>query len=136
MTQPAADLCSGAFTGWAIADLPALLCAMNLLLDGIENPESVSLIPAPNRPSPRDRRRPPIRSHRIFPLKLSAKFARRCELARGDHVDEFSNVRLPVTKAIICRRYVKWEQVIDPGRFTSAVFDGIPITGNELTVGF
>ena len=33
---------SGAFTGWEIADLPARLCAMNLLLHGIESPESDS----------------------------------------------------------------------------------------------
>ena len=35
---------SGAFTGWEIADLPARLCAMNLLLHGIETPESDSPI--------------------------------------------------------------------------------------------
>ena len=35
---------SGAFTGWEIADLPARLCAMNLLLHGIESPESESPI--------------------------------------------------------------------------------------------
>lgn len=35
---------SGAFTGWEIADLPARLCAMNLLLHGIESPESDSPI--------------------------------------------------------------------------------------------
>ena len=35
---------SGAFTGWDIADLPARLCAMNLLLHGIESPESDSPI--------------------------------------------------------------------------------------------
>ena len=34
----------GAFTGWEIADLPARLCAMNLLLHGIESPESDSPI--------------------------------------------------------------------------------------------
>ncbi|WP_420639191.1 N-6 DNA methylase [Candidatus Poriferisocius sp.] len=33
---------SGAFTGWEIADLPARLCAMNMLLHGIESPESDS----------------------------------------------------------------------------------------------
>ena len=33
---------SGAFTGWEIAELPARLCAMNLLLHGIESPESDS----------------------------------------------------------------------------------------------
>ena len=33
-----AHLRSGAFTGWEIADLPARLCAMNLLLHGIESP--------------------------------------------------------------------------------------------------
>ena len=38
----AAHLRSGAFTGWEIADLPARLCAMNLLLHGIESPESDS----------------------------------------------------------------------------------------------
>ncbi len=38
----AAHLRSGAFTGWEIADLPARLCAMNLLLHGIESPESGS----------------------------------------------------------------------------------------------
>ena len=38
----AAYLRSGAFTGWEIADLPARLCAMNLLLHGIESPESDS----------------------------------------------------------------------------------------------
>jgi len=32
----------GAFTGWELADLPARLCAMNLLLHGIESPESDS----------------------------------------------------------------------------------------------
>ena len=37
-----AHLRSGAFTGWEIADLPARLCAMNLLLHGIESPESDS----------------------------------------------------------------------------------------------
>ncbi len=37
-----AHLQSGAFTGWEIADLPARLCAMNLLLHGIESPESDS----------------------------------------------------------------------------------------------
>ena len=40
----AASLRSGAFTGWEIADLPARLCAMNLLLHGIESPESDSPI--------------------------------------------------------------------------------------------
>ncbi len=40
----AAHLRSGAFTGWEIADLPARLCAMNLLLHGIESPESDSPI--------------------------------------------------------------------------------------------
>ena len=35
---------SGSFTGWEIADLPARLCAMNLLLHGIESPESESPI--------------------------------------------------------------------------------------------
>ena len=35
---------SGAFTGWEIADLPARLCAMNMLLHGIESPESDSPI--------------------------------------------------------------------------------------------
>ena len=35
---------SGAFNGWEIADLPARLCAMNLLLHGIESPESESPI--------------------------------------------------------------------------------------------
>ncbi len=39
-----AHLRSGAFTGWEIADLPARLCAMNLLLHGIEGPESDSPI--------------------------------------------------------------------------------------------
>ena len=39
-----AHLRSGAFTGWEIADLPARLCAMNLLLHGIESPESDSPI--------------------------------------------------------------------------------------------
>ncbi len=39
-----AHLRSGAFTGWEIADLPARLCAMNLLLHGIESPESASPI--------------------------------------------------------------------------------------------
>jgi len=38
----ASHLRSGAFTGWEIADLPARLCAMNLLLHGIESPESDS----------------------------------------------------------------------------------------------
>lgn len=38
----AAHLRSGAFTGWEIAELPARLCAMNLLLHGIESPESDS----------------------------------------------------------------------------------------------
>ena len=33
---------SGAFTGWEIADLPARLCAMNMLLHGIESPGSDS----------------------------------------------------------------------------------------------
>lgn len=33
---------SGAFTGWEIAELPARLCAMNMLLHGIESPESGS----------------------------------------------------------------------------------------------
>ena len=33
---------SGAFTGWEIADLPARLCAMNMLLHGIESPASDS----------------------------------------------------------------------------------------------
>ncbi len=33
---------SGAFTGWEIAELPARLCAMNMLLHGIESPESDS----------------------------------------------------------------------------------------------
>ena len=42
----AAHLRSGAFTGWEIADLPARLCAMNLLLHGIESPESDSPINA------------------------------------------------------------------------------------------
>ncbi len=37
-----AHLRSGAFTGWEIADLPARLCAMNMLLHGIESPESNS----------------------------------------------------------------------------------------------
>ena len=40
----AAHLRSGAFTGWEIADLPARLCAMNMLLHGIESPESDSPI--------------------------------------------------------------------------------------------
>ena len=40
----AAHLRSGAFAGWEIADLPARLCAMNLLLHGIESPESDSPI--------------------------------------------------------------------------------------------
>ena len=40
----ATHLRSGAFTGWEIADLPARLCAMNLLLHGIESPESDSPI--------------------------------------------------------------------------------------------
>ena len=40
----AEHLRSGAFTGWEIADLPARLCAMNLLLHGIESPESDSPI--------------------------------------------------------------------------------------------
>ena len=40
----AAHLRSGAFTGWEIADLPARLCAMNLLLHGIESPGSDSPI--------------------------------------------------------------------------------------------
>ena len=35
---------SGAFTGWEIADLPARLCAMNMVLHGIESPESDSPI--------------------------------------------------------------------------------------------
>lgn len=35
---------SNAFTGWEIADLPARLCAMNLLLHGIGSPESDSPI--------------------------------------------------------------------------------------------
>ena len=39
-----AHLRSGAFTGWEIADLPARLCAMNMLLHGIESPESDSPI--------------------------------------------------------------------------------------------
>ena len=39
-----AHLRSGAFTGWEIADLPARLCAMNLLLHGIESPGSESPI--------------------------------------------------------------------------------------------
>ncbi|MYD05105.1 MAG: SAM-dependent DNA methyltransferase [Acidimicrobiia bacterium] len=39
-----AHLRSGAFTGWEIADLPARLCAMNLLLHGIESPDSDSPI--------------------------------------------------------------------------------------------
>ncbi|MYC57135.1 MAG: SAM-dependent DNA methyltransferase, partial [Acidimicrobiia bacterium] len=39
-----AHLRSGAFTGWEIAELPARLCAMNLLLHGIEGPESDSPI--------------------------------------------------------------------------------------------
>ena len=39
-----AHLRSGAFTGWEIADLPARLCAMNLLLHGIESSESDSPI--------------------------------------------------------------------------------------------
>lgn len=38
----ASHLRFGAFTGWEIADLPARLCAMNLLLHGIESPESDS----------------------------------------------------------------------------------------------
>ena len=42
--EQAAHLRSGAFTGWEIADLPARLCAMNLLLHGIESPESDSPI--------------------------------------------------------------------------------------------
>jgi len=33
---------SGAFTGWEIAELPARLCAMNMLLHGIESPDSDS----------------------------------------------------------------------------------------------
>ena len=33
---------SGAFTGWEIADLPARLCAMNLLLHGLASPDSDS----------------------------------------------------------------------------------------------
>ena len=37
-----AHLRSGAFTGWEITELPARLCAMNLLLHGIESPESDS----------------------------------------------------------------------------------------------
>ena len=40
----AAHLRSGAFSGWEIADLPARLCAMNLLIHGIESPESDSPI--------------------------------------------------------------------------------------------
>ena len=43
-SEQAAHLRSGAFTGWEIADLPARLCAMNLLLHGIESPESDSPI--------------------------------------------------------------------------------------------
>ncbi len=43
-SDQAAHLRSGAFTGWEIADLPARLCAMNLLLHGIESPESDSPI--------------------------------------------------------------------------------------------
>ena len=39
-----AHLRSGAFTGWEIADLPARLCAMNMLLHGIESPKSDSPI--------------------------------------------------------------------------------------------
>ena len=39
-----AHLRSGAITGWEIADLPARLCAMNMLLHGIESPESDSPI--------------------------------------------------------------------------------------------
>ena len=35
---------SGAFTGWEIVDNTARLCAMNLLLHGIETPESDSPI--------------------------------------------------------------------------------------------
>ncbi len=35
---------SGAFTGWEIADLPARLCAMNLLLHGLAGPDSDSPI--------------------------------------------------------------------------------------------
>ena len=35
---------SEAFTGWEIADLPARLCAMNLLLHGLGNPDSASPI--------------------------------------------------------------------------------------------
>ena len=37
-----AHLRAGAFTSWEIADLPARLCAMNLMLHGIESPESDS----------------------------------------------------------------------------------------------
>ncbi len=43
-SDQAAHLRSGAFTGWEIADLPARLCAMNLLLHGIESPDSDSPI--------------------------------------------------------------------------------------------
>ncbi|WP_419928957.1 N-6 DNA methylase [Candidatus Poriferisocius sp.] len=43
-SEQSAHLRSGAFTGWEIADLPARLCAMNLLLHGIESPESDSPI--------------------------------------------------------------------------------------------
>ncbi len=42
--EQVAHLRSGAFTGWEIADLPARLCAMNMLLHGIESPESDSPI--------------------------------------------------------------------------------------------
>ncbi|MCY4258569.1 MAG: class I SAM-dependent DNA methyltransferase, partial [bacterium] len=43
-SEQAAHLRSGAFTGWEIADLPGRLCAMNLLLHGIESPDSDSPI--------------------------------------------------------------------------------------------
>ena len=50
-----AHLRSGAFTGWEIADLPARLCAMNLLLHGIESPESDSPDLCGRRPARRSR---------------------------------------------------------------------------------
>lgn len=48
---------SQAFTGWEIADLPARLCAMNLLLHGLGSPDSDSPIVVDDalRESPRER---------------------------------------------------------------------------------
>ena len=47
---------SGAFTGWEIVDNTARLCAMNLLLHGIETPESDSPIRRRRRAARRPRR--------------------------------------------------------------------------------